>query len=277
MKIKQDIHIHTYLSPCAQSNATPQFYIDNAADRGLELIGFADHMWDNGRGFSIASYERHQTHSARLLRIKDDLAKCTVPDGLRVLVGCETDFVADSTLGISREVAAQLDFVLVPISHTHFPEVCPSPYRDDLISCGRFALDAFKRLMKHPDADLITAVPHPMATHYVGQEGSDSAAIAAMTNAEFREAFLPAADKGIGIEINATVVMLACRAAGVDVNDLDKIKNLEYYRMFSIAKEVGCKFTFGSDAHSQGAVQEFCYAQAVADALGLTEDDVILL
>ena len=277
MKIKQDIHIHTYISACAQSNATPQFYIDNAAERGLELIGFADHMWDNGKGYSIASYERHHGNFANLIRIKEDLAKCTIPDGLRVLVGCETDFVADSTLGISREVAAQLDFVLAPSSHTHFPEVCPSPYRDDRFSCVKFSLDAFKRLMKHPDADLITAVAHPMATHYVGQEGSDLDAIATISDAEFREAFLLAADKQIGIEINGCVVMFACEAAGVDPKDLDKIKNVEYYRMFSIAKEAGCKFTFGSDAHSQHAVQHFRYAQAMADALGLTDDDVILL
>ena len=277
MKIKQDIHIHSYHSPCAQSNATPQFYIDNAAERGLELIGFADHMWDNGHGYSIASYERHQTNFARLLKIKDDLAKCTIPDGLRVLVGCESDFTADSTLGISRDIASQLDFVLAPNSHTHFPEVCPSPYRDDRFSCVKFSLDAFKRLLKHPDADIITAVAHPIATHYVGQEGSDIDAIAMISDAEFREAFLLAADKQIGIEINAHIVMFALKAAGTDIKDIDKIKNNEYYRMFSIAKETGCKFTFGSDAHSQGAVEYFAYAQAMADALGLTDDDVILL
>ena len=277
MKITQDIHIHTYLSPCAQSDATPQFYIDNAKDRGLELIGFADHMWDNGKGYSIASYERHQTNFARLIRVKEDIAKCTIPDGLRVFVGCESDFTADSTLGVSREVAAQLDFVLVAQAHTHFPEICPSPYRDDRIACGKFSLEAFKRLMKHPDADIITAVPHPMGTHFVGADGGDADILAAISDAEFREAFLMAADKNIGIEINGCIVMFACSFTNTDVNDLDAIKNLEYFRMFSVAKEAGCKFTFGSDAHSQSAVEHFKYAQAMADALCLTDDDVILL
>ena len=277
MRIKQDIHIHTYHSACAVKEATPQFYIDNAAKRDLELIGFADHMWENGHGYSIASYERHQSNFAKLIKVKEDLAGCTIPDGLRVLVGCETDFVADSTLGISREIAAQLDFVLAPQAHTHFPEVCPSPYREDRIACGKFSLEAFKRLMKHPDADLITAVPHPMGTHYVGREGGDSDIIAAMSDADFREVFSMAAERQIGIEINSSIVMLACKFTGTDGHDLERIKNLEYYRMFSIAREVGCKFTFGSDAHGPDMTADFWYAQAMADALGLTEADVLLL
>ena len=275
MKIRQDIHIHTYHSACAVREATPQVYIDSAQKRGLELIGFADHMWDNGHGYSIASYERHQGNFANLIKIKEDLAGCTIPDGLRVLVGCETDFVADSTLGISREIAAQLDFVLAPQAHTHFPEVCPSPYREDRIACGKFSLEAFRRLMRHPDADLITAVPHPMGTHYVGDGDTDI--IAAMSDAEFREVFSMAAEKEIGIEINSTIVMLACKSTDTDAHSLEAIKNLEYYRMFSIAREVGCRFTFGSDAHSLEMAEDFWYAQNMADALGLTDADVLLL
>lgn len=42
MKIKQDIHIHTYHSACAIKEATPQFYMDNAKEIGLELTD--DHV-----------------------------------------------------------------------------------------------------------------------------------------------------------------------------------------------------------------------------------------
>lgn len=275
MKITQDIHIHTYLSPCAESNATPQFYIDNAAERGLQLIGFADHMWDNGNGYGIASAERHRQNFAKIIKIKDDLAACRIPDGLRVLVGCESDFTQNNTMGISREIAAELDFVLVAQSHTHFPEVCPPSIQEDRVACGRFSLEAFKRLMKHPNADLITAVPHPMGTHYVGNGDSDI--LAAIHDSEFREAFLLAAEKEIGIEINACIMMFACQEAEIDGYHTEELRNLQYYRMLRIAKEAGCKFTFGSDAHSQGAVAHFRYAQAMADALELTEEDVILL
>ena len=277
MKIKQDIHIHTYHSPCAAQDATPQVYIDHAKRTGLELIGFADHMWDNGKGFSIASYERHQTNFKRLIQIKDDLASCTIPEGLRVLVGCESDFTADSTLGISREIASQLDFVLVAQAHTHFPEVCPSPYRDDRIACGKFALNSLKRLLMHPDADLITAIPHPLATHFVGKEEGDHDILAALPSNEIREAFLLAAEQGIGVEINAAVMMFACKSSNTDPTDLSAVKNLEYYRMFSLAKEAGCKFTFGTDAHSREAADLMYYAQAMADALDLHDSDVILL
>lgn len=273
MKITQDIHIHTHYSLCAKSDATPQFYIDNAATRGLNLIGFSDHMWDLGNGSALGI----QPNLEYILQVKNDLAKCTIPDNLRVLVGCETDILSDSTLGISRDVAKQLDFVLVSQAHTHFFQVCPPQYQKDRRACMRFCLDAFKRLMNHPDADLITAVPHPLSTHYANQNGGDSDLLEAVSDAEFKEAFLLAAEKNIGIEINAHTVKFACDSTNTDANDLNQLKNLQLYRMFSLAKEVGCKFTFGSDAHDQYAVSLFWLAQAMADALDLTEDNLLLL
>ena len=49
-------------------------------------------------------------------------------------------------------------------------------------------------------------------------------------------------------------------------------------RMFRLAKECGCKFTFGSDAHNQGNHEGYNRAgEYIAYLLGLCEDDVVRL
>ena len=42
----RDLHIHTSLSSCAARTADASGYIAAAARGGLELIGFANHYWD---------------------------------------------------------------------------------------------------------------------------------------------------------------------------------------------------------------------------------------
>ena len=47
MKIEHDLHVHTHLSSCSSDpKATVENYLRLAKDRGLKLIGFANHFWD---------------------------------------------------------------------------------------------------------------------------------------------------------------------------------------------------------------------------------------
>jgi histidinol phosphatase-like PHP family hydrolase len=45
--------------------------------------------------------------------------------------------------------------------------------------------------------------------------------------------------------------------------------------MFRLAKECGCKFTFGSDAHDSSQHEFYGNAQILADILGLKETDIL--
>ena len=44
--------------------------------------------------------------------------------------------------------------------------------------------------------------------------------------------------------------------------------------MYRLAKECGCKFIFGSDAHSNNEHEKYNIAQFVADLLELKENDI---
>ena len=73
----------------------------------------------------------------------------------------------------------------------------------------------------------------------------------------YGELFEMAAKRGIGLEINGSVEEPEC------------------YRMFGIAKECGCKFTLGTDAHSRAALGNLHLTQPLLDRLGMTESDLM--
>ena len=79
---------------------------------------------------------------------------------------------------------------------------------------------------------------------------------------ELRQVFAKAAKVGAGIEINS---------------DDMKFKPEEcetILRPYRIAKEVGCKFYMGSDAHRPSALEEAKEVyERIIDLLGLKEDD----
>ena len=85
-------------------------------------------------------------------------------------------------------------------------------------------------------------------------------------DSEFTRLFTKAASLGVGIELNSG-----------DMNFKDEEAE-RILRMFKIAKQCGCKFYLGSDAHTNDG---FCgvteiFEQAV-ELLNLTEDDKFVL
>ena len=84
---------------------------------------------------------------------------------------------------------------------------------------------------------------------------------------EAERLFKKAAKLGVGIEINAD-----------DVKHFEDETREISLRIFQIAKECGCKFYLGSDAHHPGDF-ETCnerFAKAI-DLLGLTQQDKFIL
>ena len=79
---------------------------------------------------------------------------------------------------------------------------------------------------------------------------------------ELKRLFAKAAKLGVGIEINAA-------GFGFPEEETDTIM-----RIFKTAKECGCKFYFGSDAHHPAAFETTLERlNRAVDLLNLTEDD----
>ena len=156
-------------------------------------------------------------------------------ENVKFLFGAEADMDMYGTIGVTKETFDELDFVIIPTTHLHMEGFTISP--EDSASVERRALMAKNR--------------------------TDYFAILDMLDTdELMRLFTKAAKLGVGIELNK---------ANMSFSDSDAEKVL---RMFRIAKNCGCKFYLGSDAHTTDyfANTKETFERAI-DWLELTEDD----
>ena len=262
MKIIHDLHVHTCFSACCLDKAghTPRTILALAERMGVATIGFADHLWANP-AIAPSSWYRPQ-NADRIAQLRQELAGISTK--VRVLVGCETDLIAPGKYGITPELARELDFVLMPGGHFMMQGFVEQPASDSPRDIGRHLLKFFKAGV---ESGLATAIAHPFLP--CGFDEQFENAIASISDAEFAEAFGLAAERGVGIEI--TTAYLSPRPNGINFAPETPL------RFLAIAKRCGCKFTFGSDAHDPERQKMLPYLAALADAIGLTESDLIPL
>lgn len=265
MRIEHDFHIHTTLSLCAHDDsATVENYVRRAKELGLKKLGFADHLWDGAiPGASERFYKPQDfTHVAQL---KQELARFDGVDGIRLYFGCEVEYdPARRDLALTEETARAFDFILVPNSHTHM--IMPREDYHPPERHARFMLDAFRNIVASPLAGYITAVAHPFSA--VNCPYDRRVLYDLISPGEYREVFELARQADIALELNVS---------GYKGWSLREIVEDPSIRMFQIARECGCKFTFGSDAHSAAPGEPhdlWWIAYVLAELLELTEADL---
>jgi HisJ family histidinol phosphate phosphatase len=253
---KYDLHIHTSLSSCAVPEATAAGYIALAKEMGLETIAFTDHMWDSAIP-GASNWYKPQNYE-HICRLKAELPEAD--PSLKILFGCETECDMHGTVAISEEVAAQMDILLVPHSHTHMKDfVIPAATREDDAAHGMFMVKHFMHIMESPVAKYITAVPHPFA---VLRCPTFRNLMNSIPNSALEECCAAAAEKGIALEINTSCIPA----------EEEEIRRSEFVRVFDIARQAGCRFTVGSDAHDIVGMKNLPRAEIFARIVGITED-----
>ncbi len=259
MKIKHDFHIHTDLSLCANETATLSNYLEIAKNLDLKKLGFADHFWDEKIDGANGFYQPQNFE--HICELKKEIAK-TPHDGIEIYFGCETEYDPyHRGVAITEERAEQMDFIIVPNSHTHMmmPKDFYEPYQKHV----DFMIQAYEDIINSNVSRYITAMAHPFEA--VCCPYPNSILIDMITDDQFKRLFDKTAEKGIAIEINVASMMK---------KTTDEIEKCSQIRLFRLAKECGCKFTFGSDAHSNTAHDTYHNADFVAKLLDLTENDL---
>ncbi len=257
----QDIHVHTKLSSCAGATALAADYIRLAKTAGYSLIGFADHMWDAAVPGAPAWYVPQNL--AHVLSLHYELR--SIPkDGVEVRVGCECEYDPGTRdIAVTAEAAEQLDFLLVPNSHTHITN--PNG-RDNREEHASYMMRAFWDILESKNAKYVTAIAHPflaVCCPYPWQE-----LLPLYSDAEFTRAFRAAADAGIAMEFNPSTT------GGMKPDD-DSIRAHPCFRMFRLMKEAGCRFTYGSDRHSAPGYARHALTERFAALVGIEENDIL--
>lgn len=260
MKIAHDFHVHTHLSVCAKESATILHYANTAKKLGFTKIGFADHFWDEKCGEPWNNFYARQGLD-HVLELKKELATADFGK-TKVYFGCETEYnPITKAPAITEAVAEQFDFVIVPNSHTHMmmPKELYEPYEKH----KDFMIEAYYNIINSDVSKYILSMAHPFEA--VCCPYDNEILMKLISDDEYRRIYDATAKKGIAVEINTSGVK----------NDREAILTSDKFRGFRLAKECGCKFTFGSDSHTDKGHDDYADITAIfAEELGLSENDL---
>lgn len=260
MKITSDLHIHTFRSLCAKPDATVAAYFAIAREMGVTTLGFADHLWDEAVPGACDWYGKQNTVHQRA-GIWEEILSAD-PTGLTVLSGAEGEYDnTEHSAAITPGTARRLDHLLLPNSHTHI--VMPKGLFEPRSAHAHYMLRALYGLLDSPVAreGLLFAIPHPF--HAVCCPYSNAELYPLLSDNEFGDVFTLAAKRGVAMELNASVFAKMADPSGHPS-----------LRMHAIARECGCRFSFGSDAHTPESMRALVCLEKITDLLGLTEQDL---
>lgn len=258
MKYDHDLHIHSQISSCSNHPLqTTDRILQYAKDNQLHTICLTDHFWDERvPGASDWYAPQNFDHISQAL----PLPQC---EGIRFLFGCETELDQYCTLGISKERMEAMDFFIIPTNHIHMIGYTLS--EEDSRSLERMAALWIERLEKVLSMDLPfhkIGIAHLTGFLYPKKEEEQLEMLSLINEEDMYKVFTKAAEVGVGIELNLSTLMFP--------DDQMEVR----LKPMKIAKECGCKFYFGSDAHGPSAFENLKgYADRVIDYLGLGETD----
>lgn len=260
-----DLHTHTFLSNCAsKTNANPIDYVIAAKQNGLAAIGFSDHSWDSSIEGASAWYKKQPFE--RLKATKELIKNSDVDlSGIKIVYGAETEY-AGGILGVGEKAASELDYIIVPHSHTHMrgfvlPEGWESPKKH-----AEYLIKSFYEVCTHPNRKLFFGIAHPMFPVGLKQEDAEFI-FSNIKDTNMEECLYAAKENGIFLELNASSIKT--------INE-ESLKDSFYARFFSIAKQVGNEFFMGSDKHQvipSGKPDNFMKINTYIDKLGLQQSD----
>lgn len=234
-----DLHIHTFLSTCCpDERCVPANIIPRAAEAGLRTIGFADHMWDS-RVPCDSDWHRPQTFE-HVSRVREQMPDDT--NGVRVLFGCETEYLGEGRVAIAPETAAKLDFVLVPISHAGFVAPAEGP-RATARLWAKMMLQWFNEAV---ELEAVTGIAHAFLPNRLHEHVDEI--IGLIGDSAFEDAFGRAAERGVSVGVTSGAF------PGGRGGEREGFHDETFLRVLTIARRAGCLFHFGSDAHDLTAL-----------------------
>lgn len=256
--IDHDFHIHSQLSLCSNDEGqTTQAILEYAKKNGFKKICLTDHLWDDKIPGASGWYApQNLEHIKKSLPLPQD-------ENVKFYFGAETEMDKFMTLGCARETIDELDFLVIPTTHLFIKGF--TYFEEDNTLERKIALWE-ERMHALLDKDLPwykIGLAHSTCISYAKYLDVDHVTLFSMIKDEvYGKAFARCAEKGLGVELNFNSLKYT-------KEEFNKI-----LRPYRIAKECGCKFYFGSDAHHP---EDLEYKKEnfenIAENLNLTEDD----
>lgn len=264
-QIDHDLHIHSYISPCAgyDPRQTKEAILAYGLTNQYRLLCVADHIWDRNVP-SPAPVNNPWLKRGLDCQKAQEILPLPQSEKCRFLFAIEVDTDYMGNVGISEASYDTFDFIIFAPSHLHLQGFARNGAEVGT-SAAEYKAFYKERLLQILNMDLPF---HKCGlAHFTGCLACDEGKTAALdqfTDEEFREIFGLAAKRGIGIELNQW---------GFPANYTQQ-EQVSILRPYRIAKQMGCKFYLGGDAHTP---EEFASRKEefrlLIDALDLTEED----
>ena len=265
-QIDHDLHIHTYISGCAghDPRQSKEAILTYGLVNGFGLLCVCDHIWDrkvtpariNENAWSWLTHGQDFEKARELLPLPQSKA-------CNFLFGIEADMDCAGNIAVSREEFDNFDFINFAVNHLHLTNFTYDPSKADSYNSPE---EEFKELCKER---LLRLLNMDLPFHKCGLAHFTLGPLKAyelFSDEEYREIFGLAAQKGIGVELNFSEELIYKVSSPRDEEIL--------LRPYRIAKEMGCKFYLGGDAHDPECLaSRKLWFERMVDMLELTEDD----
>ncbi|HHV95593.1 MAG TPA: PHP domain-containing protein [Clostridiaceae bacterium] len=255
--ITHDLHIHSILSDCCHDEEmTPERLLANAIEQGYDTICITDHVWD-ARVPGASDWYAPQT-------VEYIMKSLPLPsaDGIRFCFGCETEYCGGNKLGLDKSSFDSFDFIIVPVNHFHMLDFIRPSSVNTPEAVANLLLTRLEELQQIDLPWKKVGIAH-LTTKLTFKEGNIKDVIECVSRQRLLKIFDFFARNGTGIELNASSF----------APDWQKDKDI-LLSVYRLAKEAGCKFYFGSDAHSVSQLFIKDKLLPVVDELDLSMDDL---
>lgn len=259
-KVDHDLHIHSYLSSCSNNpEQNPERILKYAKENGLNTVCLTDHFWDETvRGASSWYKPQNYEHISLAKPLPQD-------DNVKFLFGCETEMNRFNTIGLSKARMDAFDFIVIPTTHFHMKGFTVS-FKDLMTTQGRVKawVDRLDYVLSMDLPFDKVGIAHLTCSTIGSAKKKYLDIIDSIPVADMERLFEKAAILGVGIELNSD---------DLEFSDEEEEIVLKPYK---IAKECGCKFYCGSDAHRPERLDAAkpIFERAI-DKLELEENDKI--
>ena len=239
--VDHDYHIHSKLSSCSKDpEQTSERILQYAAENGFSEICVTDHYWDSAVVGASGWYRPQNFDHINKINPLPQAGE------IKFLFGCETEMDKFMTLGIPSSRFSDFDFVVIPTTHLHMTGFTISD--EDAKSNEKRAELWVKRLDAVINMDLpfhkvgiahlaCSLINHKSRKNYIET-------MSLIPDEEMKRLFTELAKVGCGIELNQDDMSFSNEEADIVL------------RPFRIAKDCGCKFYLGSDAHHPTAFEK---------------------
>lgn len=207
---------------------------------GIRYLGISDHLYAGVDPWFLAHTRREAD---------------SISTDVRLFVGCEADILAVGEHTVADWMISDLDYIMVAANHFHDARVA-QPRDSSPVGVARHFLEMFRYACTLEFADIIA---HPLVVY---PRTFDYGCINLLSDKELTEAIGLAGENHIAMEISPKSLM----REQIDFR-------MRFYRL---CKQVGVRFSIGSDAHSLSNVGNVHALVPVVRELELTDDDIWL-